>query len=582
MSKHHDFWRSLRAMIIKEKRDVAIVTIYSIVSSVLGLVVPLSSQAIVNAVALGVFSQQLVVLCVLVALSMIALAVISVFERYVVDMIQRRLFVETVFDIVSKLPRFTQGALRKTYGPELVNRFFDVVTVQKSFGKFLLEGINAILVLLTGLIVLGFYHPFFLLYDVAFMLFIPILVFVLGRGAISTAIKASKQKYFTASLLEDVARNQLAIKLTGTHRYGLERMNSVTTDYVHARHKHYVILARQIFGSYLFKGLATVGILALGGILVIEQAISLGQLVAAEIIIILILGAMEKLISQFDLYYDLIAALDKLAEIVDQPEEESGSIVVPHRASGGTIDIRNVHFAYDDNIVLKGVNLSVSSGQKVSLVGASGMGKTTLAQLLLGLDSPTKGSLEVNGVDTRVADLRSLRSRVGYVFPDNQIIPGTVLDNITLGRSIPLEDLNWAIHMSHLDVLIRDMSAGLNTMVYTTGENLSFGMRRRILFARMIVDKPEILIIDEAFEGIEDSAKLKILDGLMSWPNWTIVNISHDPELVRRTSHVYVLDDGIVVESGRPLDLHARGGVFTSLFPDSEYFAHRDQGGMNG
>ncbi|MBC8125455.1 MAG: ATP-binding cassette domain-containing protein, partial [Candidatus Kapabacteria bacterium] len=317
----------------------------------------------------------------------------------------------------------------------------------------------------------------------------------------------------------------------------------------------------------LFKGFATVGILALGGILVIEQAISLGQLVAAEIIIILILGAMEKLISQFDMYYDLVAALDKLSSLTELPLERTGGLPVQDHPSGGTVDVRSVGFSYGDHEVLTDVTFVVKAGERVSLVGASGAWKSTLAQIMLGLEAPSHGSIEVNGIDTRVADLHSLRARVGYVFPENQIIPGTVLDNITLGRSVSQEDLQWTLRMAHLSESVRDLSNGLGTLLSATGENLSFGMRRRILFARMILSKPDVLIIDEAFEGIEDGTKLSMLDDLMSWPHWTIINISHDPEVVHRTSYVHVLQDGRISESGSPDELHSKAGTFCSLFP---------------
>jgi len=574
VSRLRDVWPLMRKILHMEKRDVGVVSVYAILTSLLGLVVPLSSQSIVNAVALGVFSQQLVVLCVVVFCAMMATAVITVLERYIVDMIQRRLFVSTAFDIVYRLPHIKASALKGTYAPELVNRFFDVMTVQKSVGKFLLEGINAVLVLLTGLVVLGIYHPFFLLYDFVFVLFLPVLVLVLGRNAIPNAIKVSGKKYQTASWLEDVARNQLGFKLTGTSAYAFSRIDDISTGYVEAQKRYYLVLARQIFGSYVFKGFATVGILALGGILVLEGSISLGQLVAAEIIIILILGAMEKLIGQFDLYYDLVAALDKLSAITGQPLEDVGGISVPNAPTGGSVIVSEVGFSYDRHQVLSTVSFSVSAGQRVSLVGPSGAGKSTLAHLILGLYTPTSGSIEVNGVDTRVADLRSLRSRVGYIFPDNQIVPGTVLDNITLGRHATTEDLAWAISMAMLEQTVRTLPNGIHTIITTTGENLSYGMRRRILFARMILSKPDVLIIDEAFEGIEDGMKLLILDELMKWPHWTIINISHDPEVVRRTQRVYVLYNGEIIETGTSAELHRNNGPFTSLFPDASHFSH--------
>lgn len=575
-----DVWPSIKRMLRLERRDIWIVMIYSIVTSLLGLVVPLSSQAIVNAVALGVFSQQLIVLCVVVFLALTAMAFLDVLERHVIDMIQRRMFVSTAFDIVYRLPHLTNETMRRSYGPELVNRFFDVITVQKSVAKFLLEGTNALLVVLTGLIVLGVYHPFFLVYDVVFVLFIPFLIFILGRGAVTTAVKTSKMKYMAAAWLEDVARNQLGFKLTRTSPFIFTRVDDISTGYVEARQKHFLIMARQIFGSYIFRGFATVGVLALGGILVIEQAISLGQLVAAEIIIILVFGAMEKLITQFDAYYDMVAALNKISGLVDQPLEDVGGLHVPSTSAGAVVSAHNLAFTFDHQTVLERVSFAIQPGERVSLVGASGSGKSTLASIILGLESPSHGNIEVNGIDTRTADLRSLRKRVGYIFSENQIIPGTVLENITLGRDVSLDDLTWALDMACLHDVVRELPNGLHTMLSATGDNVALGVRRMILFARMILDRPELLIIDEGFEGIDDGTKLRMFAKIIAWKNWTVLNITHDPELLLRTSRVMVLDHGSIVEEGSISELTKANGAFVQLFP--ELATHTSTGGANG
>lgn len=578
-----DLWPIVKRILGSERHDIITVIAYSVFTSLLSLAVPLSSQAIVNAVALGVVNRQLIVLCAVVLVAMMLLGVIAVLERYIVDMIQRRLFVRTSFDIVYRLPLIRSEALKETYAPELVNRFFDVMTVQKSMGKMLLEGISSTLVLITGLLLLVVYHPFFLIYDVAFLFFLPVLTLVLGRGAIPTAIKVSKKKYEAAALMEDIARNHLAFKLTGARDFAFDRIDSVASEYVEARAKHFTIIARQIVGSLIFKAFATVGVLGLGGLLVIEQQISLGQLVAAEIVIIMILGALEKLLAQFDLYYDLMAALDKLSIISDQPLEDIGGRAVPKEKQGGTIAIRQLRLSIDGNDVLAGIDLSVDAQQHLSIVGESGAGKSSLLHVLSGLSSTHEGSVVVNGVDVKDADLRSLRTRIGMVFPENQIIPGTIEQNIMLGRPISREQLEWALRITFLEEDIQQLPNGLRTVLHGTGETLPYGLRRRILFARMIVHRPDILLIDEAFDGIEDSVKLRMLDALFSWPHWTIINVSHDPEVVRRTDNALVLQRGSVIMKGKTKELcQQQGSPFCSLFPDPRPFLNAFSGGHNG
>ncbi len=548
--KFRTVWPLMKNIISSERRDILIVVVYSIFVSLLGLVVPLSSQAIVNAVALGVFSRQLVVLCIVVFFSMIVTAVMVVFERQLIDIIQRRLFVTTAFDIVHRIPKIREDAVRNMYIPELVNRFFDVITVQKVVGKFLLEGVGALLMLLTGLLVLFLYHPFFLIYDLIFLAFIPVLVFVLGRGSLTTALGVSNAKYDTAAWLEEVARNQRSIKLDSDPEFSPGRLDGITVRYVDAKARHYRIIARQMLGSYIFKAFATVGILALGGILVLEQAISLGQLVAAEIIIIMIIGAIEKLLTQFDEFYDFAAALYKLQSIGKLASERADGDVVPKLVGGGSIELDSVSFTEGTSSVVRNVTLRINAGERVSIVGGSGSGKSTVAKLVLGLLLPTTGHVRVNGIDTKVADLQSLRSHVGYLDPDDSLMPGTVHDNIALGRRASASDVDEVLRLCLLDQEVRNLPLGLRTEIVALGANLSYSVRRRILLARVLLSRPSVVIIDSAFQGLEDGLKMRLVESLMENTSTTVVNISFDTDIIAMTSQVHVLSSGELVCSG--------------------------------
>lgn len=563
-----DVWPYLRMLLRRERRDIWYVAAYSTMASIMGLAVPLSSQAIVNAVALGVFNRQLIVLITVVLIALIVLAIFTVLERYVIDLIQRRMFVFTSSEFVRRLPLIRRDAFTHTYAPELVNRFFDVMTIQKSVGKLLMDGINGILVLVSGLVLLGFYHPFFLIYDLVFLLFVPILVFVLGRGAIATAIAVSKKKYDAAAWIEDVARNQIATKLTVSNAYDLMRVDEINDKYVETKHEHYVVLARQILGSYLFKAFATVGILGLGGMLVIDQRISLGQLVAAEIVIILIIGALEKLLSQFDVFYDLVAAIDKVTVIFDQPAEREGGLKVDAAPNGAHVVLKNLTKNLNELTLFNDLSLEVPSGARVAIVGKSGAGKSTLLHMICGLEDQTKGLIRFNNVDTREADLSSLRQKIGLVFPEDEIITASVRDNILLGRDIPEEQFRWACGLVRLDDDVELLPRGYATQLSPSASNIAFGLKRRILFARMIVNKPNLLLLDEAFEGIEDSMKLSMLDDLFAERTWTIICVTHDPEIVRKVDTVHLIENGVVTESGDPRVL-AKSGTsrFCGLFP---------------
>lgn len=574
--EHKDHLSVILAKLIKllkeERRDFSIVIAYAIIVGVFSLIVPLSASAIVNSVVLGVFTNQLLWLCIIVAVVMLIVGAFDVMKQYVVDVLQRRIFVRTAFEIAYCLPRMKQASLEHEYPPELVNRFFDVLTIQKTVGKFLLDGVSATLVMVIGLFLLAIYHPFFILFNLSLIAFVPILVFVLGRGGLVTSIKESKKKYALASWLEEIGRCQTSFKLFANPDFIYQRVDEIGTEYMKARHKHFMVLARQIAGSVFFRAFAIVGVLGIGGSLVIQGQLSIGQLVAAELVIVAMLGSIEKLVSQFAEHYDLLTAIDKLSYLIDKPLEYNrpAEESVQWNTTPPDIRITDVSFSYPDgHQVFQHLSLYIRSGARVSLVGESGAGKTTLASLLVGIYPPDKGLIEFGGRDITRLSLQTIRKTVGIVLAENEIFEGTIEENILMGRHFPKEQFDWALRTAQIYDTVRTLPNRLDTMLTSTGNNLPLGLIRRIIFARTIIGRPCILILDEAFGGLEERTKLQLIQALYAERCWTIIDISHDAELIRRSETVFVLDKGRICESGSPRELAFRAqGRFAELFPD--------------
>jgi len=554
----------------EEKHDFLVVLGYAIVVGLLSLVVPLSAQAIVNTVALGVYSAQLVPLCIVVAVGLIILGWFEVMKRYVVDMLQQRIFVRTAFEIAYRLPRIRAKALEKEYAPELVNRFFDVLTVQKTVGKFLLDGVSATLIALSGLILLGIYHPIFLLFNIFLLIFVPVLIFVLGRGGLELSIKESKKKYALASWLEDIARCQMGFKMHGTPDFIYRRVDEIATEYVKSRGNHFMVLIRQLAGSYVFRALASVGVLGIGGALVIEKQISLGQLVAAELVIVAITASLEKLVEQFEFHYDLLTAIDKISHVTDKPLDRIGGERSPDFQGPVSVNLHNVAFTYSDgNKVLEDVSLQIPSGGRVSLVGKSGAGKTTLMSLIAGLNEPKRGIIEFNDYDISRMSLKHLHEIVAIVPAQNEIFEGTIEENIRMGRNFAYEQLAWAIKIAQMHDDIRALPNRLKTPIISAGRNLPEGLIRKIMIARAIIGKPKVLILDEAFGGIEENTKLELIESLHNGPDWTIIDISHDAEVIRRSEPIYVLENKQIIDQYMASSLAIeKDTVLSRLFPD--------------
>jgi ATP-binding cassette subfamily B protein len=568
-----DLLNKLFHLLSQERRDLWVLVTYSIISGILALVVPLSSQAIVNAVQFGVVTTQLVVLCVGVGLGMMLLGVFTVSEAYLIDILQRRLFARAAIDVASRLRHITAEGFFGEYPPEVVNRFFDVLTIQKALSKLLLDGLSSMLVALVGLLLLAIYHPIFLLFDIVLVLFVVVVAMLLSRGGIETSIKESKKKYALVQWLEDVARCQMSFKLYGDDAFVLQRVDSIASEYITARKKHFRVLARQLIGSTMFRAFAMMGILGLGGYLVIEQSLSIGQLVAAEIVIISVLNSLEYLIKQFEQIFDLLTAIDKMSHITDKPlESASGEVPSSVRPSGGAalVQFDHVEFAYPNSQdVLRHLSFDVPAGARVSVVGASGSGKTTIANLLVRLYDVQRGRILFNGHNIAHIRLDLLRSSVSVLAGNIEIFTGTVRDNILLGRVFHHDDLEWALRIAQLYDDVTRLPNGLDTdLEGIGGDELSESLLRCITVARAVIAKPQVLVIDDVFSGLAESLKMRLLDALYDCPHWTIIDISHDAENIRRAQTVFTLANGHVAEMGGVYELAGRtAGRFADLFP---------------
>lgn len=567
-------YQRLRKLLRLELTDLLAILVYTSLIGLLTLAVPLAAQALVNTIAAGVLVQPLIVLTLGVMGALFLAGVLRLLKLALLEKLQQRIFARISLQLAERLPRIEHDVLNSQYAPHLINRFFDVIVIQKASAKILLDGPGAFLQVLLGLLILAFYSPYLLAFDVFLILFVIFVVWGLGYGGLRTSIEESLSKYRVADWLEEVTRCQRGFKLNASPSFSIERTDGLVIDYVNARRDHFRVIFRQAFGAYLFKALASAAVLGISGWLVINRQLTIGQVVAAEIIVVGVLESLEKLIRLIENGFDLLTSLDKVGHLTDLPLERESGRILPVTTAGASVACRKVHFSYDgENEILSGLELSLKPGEHVSLVGESGIGKSTLAALLCGLHAPRLGLVQINNMDVRDANLDSLRRVVGLVGDANEIFAGTIEENILLGRHhIPHEDLQWAMEFTNLAEELAKFPNGLQTRLVSEGRNLSRGQLQRMLIARAIVTRPQLLILDEGFTGIDEKDKLQILNELYNprYP-WTIIDISHDPELVMRAQTVHVMAEGRILESGTPGELmRSRDSQFRNLFPSMD------------
>lgn len=551
---HSDLSPTLRLidLMAEEKKDLLLLVIYVVLVGLLSLAVPLAAQALVNTIAAGVFLQPLVVLTILVFVCLIFAGFLRLLKLSLLERLQKRVFAKVALQLAIHLPQVKHSALATIYAPQLANRFFDVITIQKTLSKLLIDAPSAILQIVIGLSLMAFYSPYLLAFDIFIILFLVFGLWILGFGGLKTSISESYQKYHVAEWLEEIARCQVGFKRFGMLPFAVERTDSLVLNYINARRKHFRVLYRQAFAHYIFRAVASAGVLAIGGWLVINRQLTLGQLVAANLIVVAVLAAIEKLFGLLEAYYDLLTAVDKVGYVTDlNVDEHYGNKLLLKSDAGSSVVCRGLHYSYRQDVeVLAGLDLSVGAGEKISIVGKSGAGKTTLVGLLCGVLEPKHGVVMIDRIDVRDISFESLQSTVALVSSANEVFEGTIEENVLVGReNIAYADLVWALNVAQFSDYLHVFADGIKTKVVSEGRNLSRGQIQRLLLARAIVGRPRLLILDEAFTGVDEQDKIQILNELYSKEhNWTIIDISHDPEVVLRSAVIYVLENGKIIE----------------------------------
>jgi len=517
-------WRLLQV----ERDDILVVLIYGLCMGILALATPLTVQILINTVAFGALQQPIILLAGLLLVSLGMAAGLGSLQRMVVETIQQRIFTQLVADLAWRLPRVKRAVFDSKYGPELVNRFFDVLTVQKASSALLLQGVDSALQALVGMLLLGFYHPMLLAFDIFLLVSVAFVWGVLGRGAQRTAIAESYAKFAVAGWLEEVARHPSLFKLQVGPQLAIERADSLARDYLTARRAHFRVYLRQFIGTLLLQGIAGAGLLGVGGSLVVSGELSLGQLVAAEFVVATVLNAFVKFAEKLETWYDLVASVDKLGHLVELPTERVDGVDIPVDGPGLSVRLDGVRFGWSQP-VLDGVDLGIDAGAHVVLEGPAGAGKSTLVDLLLGFREAEAGRILLGGEDLRDLRLADIREQA-LLLRGIEVVGVTIADNVAWeehrpDRGVVREALE---EVGLLDELMR-LPKGLDTVLTPDGAPLSDGQLRRLIVARAIVARPRLLIVDHLLDGLAHGEARELLRWLTD-PRfgWTLLVLTRD------------------------------------------------------
>ncbi len=546
--------RRLFKMLSLDRQEILVIYAYAIFNGLINLSLPLGVQAIIGFVISAEYSSSWGLLIGIVVIGVAAAGFIQILQLSLTELLQRRIFTRASFEFAYRIPRFKMESVSGFYPPELMNRFFDTLNVQKGLSKILIDVSTSSLQIVFGLVLLSLYHPFFIIFGIVLLGLISLIFFVTGPKGLKTSILESKYKYQVAHWLEELARVMGTFKLAGKTDLPINKMNEYVSNYLKFRKQHFGILILQFSNIVGFKTIITGGLLILGSILVINQEINLGQFVASEIIILLVLNSAEKLILSMETVYDVLTGLEKLGQVTDIETENEEGIDLEEISKGKGISLELANLTYyhpgKSKPSLDNINLSIAEGEKVCITGFNQSGKSTLLALVSGLYHDYQGTILYNGIPLGDINIMSFRSVVGDNLGLQDLFFGTLAENISVGKDdVSMEDMLWAIEQVGLSNFFKRLPEGFNTMIQPEGLGLSASIKQKIILARTISEKPKIIVMDNTIQAL-DFEDRKNITSILADPEaqWTLLAVSSDPLMMKACDKVVTLDRGKVVD----------------------------------
>jgi ABC-type bacteriocin/lantibiotic exporter with double-glycine peptidase domain len=463
-----------------------------------------------------------------------------------------------------RIPRMKVESLTNLHAPELVNRFFDVLTIQKGLPKLLGDLMSGIIQILFGLLLLSFYHPFFVFFGLVLIVTLIIIFRITGPKGLKSSIYESMYKYKVVYWLEEMARTLNSFKISGNTSLPLKKTEYNVNSYLINRKAHFRVLVTQYGYIVLFKALITGGLLIIGTSLVISGEINIGQLVASEVIVILILNSVEKIITYMDVVYDMLTAVDKISQVTDLPLEKIGGIDLSQKEleKGFSVKIRDVSYTYPESNkpAISNITTGFACGEKVCISGGNESGKTTLTNTVAGINQGFEGALTINDYSLRDLDLTNLRDKMAKNVSLEDIFEGTILENIVVGKpNVTTRDAVDAIGKVGLAEKINRMPDGLNTQIVSGGKGFSTSFVARLILARCLVKKPRLMILNDFFGSFQRSEKEKLVELVTNESKCTLVAVSNDAMVMEACDRIILMDGGKIAKEGTYAELLTGG-----------------------
>ena len=534
-------------LLAPDKVEVRNIYIFAIFSGALMLGLPLGIQMIINFIQLGQLSASWFLLVGLVVFAIGFSGTLNILQLRITETLQQRVFARSALEFAYRIPKLKLEKLIAYYNPEFNARFFDTLTIQKAISKLLIDFMAASLQIIFGLILLAFYHNFFILFGIILLLLLFIIIRYTSKSGYQTSLKESSGKYTVTNWLNEINNAKTSFRNSSTE-LNLIQMDIKLHNYLDARKKHFGILVLQYRYLIIFKILIALSLLIVGGILVVNQQMNIGQFVAAEIIIVLLLSSVEKIILNLDLVYDVLTSIEKISQVTDFPiEQENGNHDFQPNEKGIHLELKQLSYQSNElncNILdnCSFVNLP---GQKTCIISDSSVSTSALFLIILGQFEEFQGHVNLDNLPIENISRNSIKKTTGTLLNNDRLVYGTIAENIHFGNeSVSLPEIVELCQKLNLDSFIDGVDNKYNAIINPDFNFIPQDIQIKILFARALILSPKLLLMEEPSAGMSKTQKAPMINQIKREENTSFIIASHDDDLHQIADQIIEIQNG--------------------------------------
>ncbi|MCE2743487.1 MAG: ABC transporter ATP-binding protein/permease [Fluviicola sp.] len=518
-----DSFSKLWQLILGEKKEIGSIYFYAILNGFVQLMIPIGIQAIIGLVLGGTMITSMYILIFLIVFGVLAGGLMQINQMKIIEKIQQKIFTKYAFAFTDKLEKIDINKNHNGYLPDKVTKFFDAINLQKGVSKILLDIPAATIQIVFGLLLLMIYHNAFIVFSVFLIVILWSILKFTSKKGLTTSLTESKYKYAVAGWIIELARNINSLRLSKNDEFNYNRTDKNLVGYLQARNNHFKVLMLQYKTLVVFKVAITAAMLSVGTVLLINQKINIGEFIASEIVILMVIGAVEKLISSLDVIYDILTAIEKLDSVLDLKNEKTGEIEL--KKDDLTISLKDVSFQYENGkLIVSDINQTINKGDKICIYGEPQVGKSTLLKILGFHYLDYKGNLLINSIPQKNYYLNSLRKATSYFSINNNLFLGTLWENISLGNN--QLDHNELIKITHelgYDSILNEFNQGFETIIEPEGNAISNSTKIKILILRAIANQSIYTLLDEPFKHLNEDETDKLINYINTQKDSTFI-----------------------------------------------------------